>query len=109
MEAGKLDRRITLQRYGITYNQDNEPLEAWEDIATVWASVAYVSDGEKIRAAQVGASVTVRFQIRYSSLVADLSAKDRVRFDGHIFDLSGVKPLGRLQGFELTAASQVNG
>jgi len=105
MRSERLDRRITLQRYGITYNSDNEPIEAWSDLATVWASVNYVSDGEKVRAAEVGASIAVRFQIRYSSTVADLNAKDRVLFDGDVFDIEGVKPLGRREGLEISAAA----
>lgn len=105
LKSEKLDRRITIQRYGITYNADNEPIEAWAPLATVWASVNYVSDGEKVRAAEVGASITVRFQIRYSSDVADVDAKDRVLFEGDVFDISGVKPLGRREGLEISAAA----
>lgn len=105
MEAGKLDRRITLQRYGITYNADNEPIEGFADLATVWASVQYASDGEKIRAAEVGATISIRFQIRYSSTVAGINPKDRVIYDGKTFDISGVKELGRREGLEISAAA----
>jgi len=105
MKAGKLDRRITLQRYAITYNENNEPLETWTDFATVWASANPVSDGERIRAAEVGATISMRFQIRYSSQVDALNPKDRVRFDGRIFDISGIKELERREGLEISAAA----
>lgn len=105
MDAGKLDRRITLQRYGITYNEDNEPVEGFSDLATVWASVQYASDGERVRAAEVGATITIRFQIRYSSTVAGVNPKDRVVYDGKVFDISAVKELGRSEGLEISAAA----
>lgn len=103
--AGKRDRNITLQRYAVSYNEDNEPIEGWADLATVKAAVNYVSDAEKVRAAEVGASITVRFQIAYSTTAADLNAKDRVLFEGRLFDIAGVKPLGRREGFEISAAA----
>ena len=105
MQAGALDRRITIERYGVTYNADNEPTEAWTTLATVWASIQYASDGEKVRAAEVGATVSVRFQIRYSSTVKDVDAKDRILYDGKTFDIVGVKELGRREGLEISAAA----
>lgn len=105
MLAGELDRRITIQRYGITYNEDNEPVEGFSDLATVWASAQYASDGERVRAAEVGATITIRFQIRYSSTVASVNPKDRVLYDGKVFDISAVKELGRREGLEISAAA----
>lgn len=105
MEAGALDRRITLQQYGITYDGDNQPIEGFTDLATVWASVQHASDGERVRAAEVGATITIRFQIRYSSVVATVNPKDRVVYDGKTFDISAVKELGRREGLEISAAA----
>lgn len=105
MDAGKLDRRITIERYGVTYNADNEPTEGFTALATVWASVEYASDGEKARAAEVAATVSVRFQIRYSSMVKDVNPKDRVIYEGKTFDIVGVKELGRREGLEISAAA----
>lgn len=108
LAAGKLDRRVTIQRYGISYNGNNEPIEAWTDLDTVWASVEYASDGEKVRAASVGATISVRFQVRYSSTVRDVNPKDRVSFEGKLFDIAGVKELARREGLEISAAAQAD-
>jgi SPP1 family predicted phage head-tail adaptor len=105
MRSEKLDRRITIERYGVTYNDDNEPTEAWAALATVSASVQYASDGEKVRAAEVGATISVRFQIRYDSTWADVNPKDRVIYEGKTFDIIGVKELGRREGLEISAAA----
>lgn len=105
MRAGELDRRITLMQYGISYNADNEPIEGFTPLATVWASAKPVSDGEKVRAAEVGATITMRFQIRYSSTVAVLNPKDCLVYQGKVHDISGVKELGRREGLEISAAA----
>lgn len=105
MQAGKLDRRITLQRYGTTYNAFNEPETGWTDLGKRWASKEDVSDGEKVRAAQVGASVTTRFRVRYDSLTSTLTAADRLVCEGVEYQISGTKEGdGRRREIEITAA-----
>ncbi|TFL16428.1 phage head closure protein [Jannaschia formosa] len=101
--AGSLDRRITLQRATETTNDFGEKVPAWGLLATVWAGFKPVSDGEKWRAGMVEAREFARFTIRYSSTVADLSAKDRLLFDGDPWSITGVKELGRRQWLEITA------
>ena len=106
MQAGKLDRRITLQRASTTKNGFNEDVEAWGDIATVWASATPVSDAERVRAQQVGAVISMRFQIRFSTAVADLSPTDRLTYNGKTYNITAVKELGRREGLEITAATR---
>lgn len=108
LNAGDLDRRITLQQHGLTRNADNEPIVGFTTLATVWASVEYTSDVEKVRAAQVGATVSVRFQIRYSNAVKGIDAKDRVIYQDKTFDIVGVKELGRREGIEISAVASAD-
>lgn len=105
MQAGKLDRRITLQRYGSTTNEWNEPITGWSEIGVRWASKEDVSDGEKVRAAQVGASVSTRFRVRYDSLTSTLTAADRLICEDVEYQISGTKEgEGRRREIEITAA-----
>lgn len=105
MNYGELDRRVTLQRYGITYNDDNEPIEGWAELGKRWASKEDVSDGEKVRAAQVGASVSARFRVRYDSLTRTITAADRLICEGVQYLISGTKEGdGRRTEIEITAA-----
>jgi SPP1 family predicted phage head-tail adaptor len=106
LRAGGLDRRITILRYGMTRNADNEPIEAWVDVGKRWASKEDVSDGEKVRAAQVGASVTTRFRVRNDSLTRTLTGADRISYKGKVYSISGIKETeGRNDGFEITASA----
>jgi len=104
MRAGPLDRRITLERYGISYNSDFEPIEGWTELGKRWASKEDVSDGEKVRAAQVGASVTTRFRVRYDGLTSTITAADRLTCEGLEYEIQGLKELGRREGLEITAS-----
>ena len=104
--AGKLDRRVTLQRYSVSFDALNQPVETWAELATVWASKEDVSDGERVRAEQVGSTLTTRFRIRHSAEVSGLNTKDRVVFRGLVFDIVGVKEIGRNDGLEITAAAR---
>lgn len=106
MRAGPMDRRITIERYGVTYNDDNEPIEAWVSVGERWASKEDVSDGEKVRAAQVGASVTTRFGVRRDGLTSTITAADRLVYAGEVYSISGTKEIGRREGIEITASRQ---
>ena len=109
MQAGPLDRRITIQRASISYDAFNAPVEAWAGIATVWASKEDIKDGERLRAQEVSAEITTRFRIRWSSAVSDVNPKDQIIFDGKTYDIFGVKEIGRREGLELTAAARADG
>lgn len=106
MRAGPMDRRITIERYGVTYNDDNEPVSAWTELAKRWASKQDVSDGEKIRAAEVGATVTTRFQLRWDSVTETITATDRLVYDGQVYEIEGTKEINRREGIEITASRQ---
>lgn len=105
MQSGEYDRRIKLERYGLTRNEFNEPIEGWAELSTVWASKKDVSDTERLRSAEVGSIITTRFAIRWSKKVPDLNTKDRLQLNGLIYNIVGVKELGRREGIEITASA----
>jgi SPP1 family predicted phage head-tail adaptor len=109
--AGTLDRRITIRRATVTLNEFNEPIETWSDLATVWAKRTDASAAEGYRAQEVGAQISARFLIRYSSDVADVDPKDRIAFDGREYNIIGVRePQGtRNQWREIDAVARADG
>lgn len=108
MQAGRMDRRITIERFTVTKNAFNEDVEAWAPLVTVWASKEDIRDGERWAAAEVSAEITTRFRIRYSSQVADVNPKDRLLFDGREYNIVAVKEIGRREGLEITAAARAD-
>jgi SPP1 family predicted phage head-tail adaptor len=108
MRAGKLDRRITIQRATETRDGFNNVTLTWPGtvIATVWASKEDVRDSERFSSQEVGAEITTRFQIRWSSDVENVNPKDRVVYDGRPYDIVAVKEIGRREGLEITASAR---
>ncbi len=104
MFARSLDRRITLERFGTTRNEWNEPVEGWTELGGRAASKQDVSDGEKLRAAQVGGTITTRFQVRYDTLTRTITASDRLICEGVEYGIVGTKEIGRREGIEITAS-----
>lgn len=101
---GKRLRRVTIRRVvGGTPDGQGGTLPIFGDLATVWAEVDAISDGERWRAMQVAATVTHRFRIRWGLGVTVL---DRVRLEGREFEISGVKELDRRAGQEITAIAR---
>jgi SPP1 family predicted phage head-tail adaptor len=106
MDAGRLDRRIVIQRATTTANSFNEPISTWATLATVWAKAEPVSDGERQRSGETLADKKYRFTIRWSYDVSEVDPRDRVVFDGRTYDVSGVKEMGRREFIELTATAR---
>ncbi len=109
MLAGERNRRITIQRAtSVTDPASGEPILTWSTLATVWAEMMPISDGERVKAAEVSAEITTRFRILHSSAVASVNPMDRLQFGGKVFDIWGVKPIGFNEGFEITAAARAD-
>lgn len=81
MDAGQLDRKITLQRQGADVDNGlgTEPGE-WATLATVCARLMPMSGAERLAALENAAFASARFMIRKSSDVEDLNAKDRIEY-----------------------------
>lgn len=109
LSAGKLDRRIRLERFTETRDEYNEPVKTWALLANRWAAYEPLSDGEKFSASETAANASARFRIRWSSAVADLNPKDRLIFGGDTWEIVRVKEIGRREGIEITAASRADG
>lgn len=109
MKATGREWLVTIQRYGVASDEWNQPVEGWSDLCQVYAEKLDISDGERVRAAQVGSTVTTRFRTLWSEQIADLNPKDRLFLDGRYFEIIGVKEIGRRAGIEITTTVQSDG
>lgn len=110
MRAGELDRRITIERYVETRGDFNEPIMTWEPLVTVWCAKRDASAGESYRAQSVSAQITTRFTIRYSSQVADVNPKDRIIYEGRVYNITAVREAaeGRRVALEIDAVARAD-
>lgn len=106
LPAGKRPRRITLQRALTAKNALNEDVKTWGAIGKRWAEKLDVSDGEQLRAAQMGATITTRFRVLYDSLTSTLTPRDRLLLGSLVYELVGIKEIGTREGLELTATAR---
>ena len=95
MDAGELDRRITLQRLSETDDGYATVAGSWADIATVWAKLMPVLGAEKLAALENAGTARRKFKIRRSSTVEDLSAKDRLVYNSVNHDIQDVSEMNR--------------
>ncbi len=122
MKAGKLDRRIDLQRKTDGYSDSGQPIESWTNLAErIAASYSPVRGNERNTAPQWIADEQVEFWIRWNSGVEDLNPKDRIIYpaildtspeeeitEGRIFDIISVLEIGRREGLKIMAARKAD-
>lgn len=116
MRAGRLDRRVDLQRATATQSPSGEPVETWSNIVTRRAaSYAPVRGEERFSAPQFNAKEQVEFRVRWSRALAGLNPKDRLIYpalvDGlsppdeitpdRVFDIMAVHEIGRREGLRI--------
>ena len=106
MRAGELDVEITLLRAAVSTDAVNAPVETWQTLATLRAKRTHTSDAERVRGAEVGGVVEVRFLIRWGPAWADLDGRDRLICDDRLHTIVGVKPTGRRRTLEISARAR---
>jgi SPP1 family predicted phage head-tail adaptor len=104
MRAGRLDRRLTIQRW-VASGQDAHGQETgtWEVERIVWAERRFIGGAERLTISQTVAGQTEIFRVRGN---VDVTAADRVAMDGVAFDVQSVAELGRGAGLEITAVAR---
>jgi SPP1 family predicted phage head-tail adaptor len=109
MRAGDRNRRIVLRRAANATDDYGGRITIWATLATVWAEHLPLSDGERVRAAQMGATATDRFRILKGGTWADINAQDQLVFAGRAYAIDGVKPIENGVGLEITATARSDG
>jgi SPP1 family predicted phage head-tail adaptor len=97
--AGKLDRQIKLLHETTEYNEMNEPIQVWEQVATMWANVQHKTVEEIIAGQAVRAVKQTRFLVRWRT---DINEKDRIEHDGLQYLITGLAEMGRREMLEIT-------
>jgi len=118
MAAGKLDRKITIQRKSETQLESGEPVEAWANLAVRRSASMWPFRGtEGFKPPETTAYEQIEFRVRYSADVAALSPKDRVIYPAlteaqaadagyvipsrSIHDVLGVLEINRREGLRI--------
>lgn len=93
MRTGKLNRRIIIQQRVTTQDTLGQPVETWNDVATVWADIRNPNGlsfaNESIKAGAEASVARVSMRIRYRE---DIDTSMRVELNGETHDIVAVIP-----------------
>lgn len=89
MQAGRLNRRCTLQQPGTTTDALGQPIPGWTDVATVWGDIRVKSGLESIKAGASVSTVQASIRIRYR---AGINAGMRIVHNLTAYDITAVMP-----------------
>jgi SPP1 family predicted phage head-tail adaptor len=89
MQAGRLNRRVTLQAPGTATDELGQPIPGWTDVATVWGDVRLRSGLESVKAGAVVSTVQASVRIRYRT---GINAGMRVLVDSVPYEVLAVQP-----------------
>lgn len=111
MRAGRLDRRISIQRKTADVSPSGEPTEAWGTIAQRSASMSPVRGDERFTSPQLVASEQTEFRVRWDLEIAGLSPQDRIIYpalvpssepvERAIYEILAVHEIGRREGLQI--------
>jgi SPP1 family predicted phage head-tail adaptor len=104
--ASQLDERLTVLRATLAANAYNELVETWADYVTVWTAHVDATVGETLRAAEVGAKISIHFTVRFSPETETITPKDRLLFEGKTFDIIGMREIQRNHWLEIHAVAR---
>ena len=89
MQAGRLNRRCTLQAPGTTTDEIGQPIPGWTDVATLWADIRMKSGLESIKAGAPVSVVQASIRVRYR---AGITAGMRVVHNLVAYNIVAVMP-----------------
>ena len=103
----RLNRIILLQARVVTRDVYGSEIEAWVDVAEVWANVNQTGTSEKFNndANRTVALRNATMRIRWRD---DVSETSRVIYAGLAWDIEGIAKLGRRRELELYCQTDVN-
>lgn len=106
MNAGKLDRRITIEAAVESRDEFGGATVTWQQTAEVWAEVKWLRGRELFAAQQVTPEAQLQFRIRW---LDGLTTGMRIEHDGEHYGIEYIAELGRRDGLEITAKAVGNG
>lgn len=88
MQAGKLNKRIMLQKPVKAQSPTTGAIvNGWGDVAELWANITDLSARDFVAAKAAQNEVTTRITIRWREDVTD---KYRILYRGRVYDIQGV-------------------
>lgn len=98
MEAGKLNRYVTIQSKTTSRSASGRNYETWSTLASVWANKLPRAGNEGIEADRNVYRIFDEWEIYYLSTV---TPKCRIYYDGVYYNIISVEEIGFKEGMKL--------
>jgi len=96
MQAGRLDRRITIERLGPPVDTGFTDRSDFEPLTTRSAELVPLRGAEMMAAGENAAFTSAKFRIRRPrSIDPMINPMDRLKYGGRTYDIVGVDEIGR--------------
>lgn len=90
MQAGKLNRRITIRQQSTTLDAYGQEIVSWTDLCSVWASIATLSGLESVRSgielSLIRSSMRIRYRLGITSDMRVLYGADLYEIEAILMD-----------------------
>lgn len=105
-DPGMLNRRLVLEAPVESADGAGGVVRSFETMATLWVSVTPVSAARQIEAARLGARVTHRLHLRFSS---DITTRHRFRDGARLYRIVALRDRdGRQRFLEIEAEERID-
>lgn len=104
--AGDFDRSIIIERPVATRDGFNNEVVIWHPLAKRRASWRRASAREQLASQETGAAIEDIFEIRWSTMAASITPKDRLRFQERIYNIVEATEVGRRERIRLKATAR---
>jgi SPP1 family predicted phage head-tail adaptor len=106
MDAGRLNRLVTIQSLQSGVDEIGQPVTTWVTLADVWANVLHLSGVETIKGGAEASSVKASIRIRYRT---DVTAAMRVMLGSTVYQIKAVMPDEAGRRYVDLACEAING
>lgn len=96
---GSFDRLLVFERQVETGTDSlGQPVKEWRTFAKAWGSVTQTAEDEAFAASQRYTSRTVTVTTHFRT---DIRETDRVVIDGKVYNINGIREIGRREAIEI--------
>lgn len=109
MRAGRLNKRVNIERMTETKNDFGEFEYSWLSIGVRSASIEPLNGKEYFSSIGENSGVTTRIRVRFDSLTATITNADRISHNGTIYNIVSPPINPQERGAELVLMCEQNG
>jgi SPP1 family predicted phage head-tail adaptor len=90
MQAGRLNRRVSIDVPMTTQNDTGEEITDFVELSTVWASIEPIRGREALLNGLNAAQMDTRIRLRWSVALDAMNSEWRIRYKEQIFDIVSI-------------------